>query len=147
MKEGGDISTYLMEASMLQNHLITLGETISDNQLINVVLNRLLRSYDMVIQGVSYLPNPTYEDVMERILTQTQRMAVRKQKLGQEAALVVQAQYQSPNSHSDRGYHNNGHFRGGRRDHGFSRPLYQHPQIWVPSIFLTSPDLLKKAPC
>jgi hypothetical protein len=71
MKEGSDVSTYLMEARTLRNHLVVLGETISDNQLINVVLNGLPCSYDMVVQGVSYLPNPTYEDDMGRILTET----------------------------------------------------------------------------
>jgi hypothetical protein len=49
LKEGGDVTTYLMEASNLRNHLVTLGETISDKQLINIVLNGLPRSYDMVV--------------------------------------------------------------------------------------------------
>jgi hypothetical protein len=49
LKEGGDVTTYLMEASNLRNHLVTLGETISDKQLINIVLNGLPRSYYMVV--------------------------------------------------------------------------------------------------
>jgi hypothetical protein len=49
LKEGGDVTTYLMEASNLRNHLVIFGETISDKQLINIVLNGLPRSYDMVV--------------------------------------------------------------------------------------------------
>ena len=35
MKDGEEVSTYLMEASNLRNHLTALGETISDNQISN----------------------------------------------------------------------------------------------------------------
>ena len=49
LREGGDVTTYLMEASNLRNHLSALGETILDKQLISIVLNGLPRSYDMVI--------------------------------------------------------------------------------------------------
>jgi hypothetical protein len=82
--------TYLMEASNLQNHLNALGETVSDKQLISIVLNGLPRSYDMVIQGISYMTNPIFEDVMGKILIENQRMTIRDQKLGQEEALAVQ---------------------------------------------------------
>ena len=76
MKEGIDMSTYLMEANTLQNHFVALGKNISDNQLINVMLNGLPWTYDMVVQGISYLLNPTYKDVMGRILTETQCMSI-----------------------------------------------------------------------
>ena len=69
MKEGEDISAYLMEGSNLRNHLTALGETILDKQLLNVVLNRLLQSYKMIIQSISYMTNLTFEDVMGKILT------------------------------------------------------------------------------
>ena len=54
LKEGGDITAYLMEASNLCNHLNALGETIVDHELIDIVLNGLPCSFDMVIQGISY---------------------------------------------------------------------------------------------
>jgi hypothetical protein len=90
LKEGGDVTTYLMEASNLRNHLSALGETISDKQLISIVLNGLPRSYDMVIQGISYMTNPIFEDVMGTILMEHQQMTIRDQKMGQDEALAVQ---------------------------------------------------------
>jgi hypothetical protein len=89
LKEGGDVTTYLMEASNLRNHLSALEENIADWQLINIVLNGLPRSFDMVVQGISYMTNPTFEDVMEEILMENQRMAIRDHKYGQEEALAV----------------------------------------------------------
>lgn len=49
LAEGGDVTTYLMEASNLRNHLCALGEVISDRQLVNIVLNGLPRSFNMVV--------------------------------------------------------------------------------------------------
>jgi hypothetical protein len=112
LKEGGDVTTYLMEGSNLRNHLMTLGETISDKQLINIVLNGLPRSYDMVVQGISYFQNPTYEDVMGKILTKAQRLSAREQKLGQDEALTVQGSYHF------------GQTRGSKRGRGFVRPNF-----------------------
>ena len=89
LKEGGDVTTYLMEASNLRNHLSALGETILDRQLVNIVLNGLARSFDMVIQGISYMTNPTFEDVMGKILMESQRMTIRDNKIGQEEACTI----------------------------------------------------------
>lgn len=49
MKERGDISTYFMEVMDIKNHLNAFGKTIIDKTLINIVLNGLLQSYEMVI--------------------------------------------------------------------------------------------------
>ena len=76
LKEGGDMITYLMEASNLRNHLSTLRETISDRQLINIILNGLPRSFDMVVQRISYMTNPTFEDIMGKILMESQLMTI-----------------------------------------------------------------------
>ena len=110
LKEGGDVTTYLMEANNLRNHLSALGETISDRQLVNIVLNSLPRSFNMVVQGISYMTNPTFEDVMGKILIETQRMTMRNNKIGQEEALAVQfcpphhPFYQAPHLHRGRGF-------------------------------------------
>ena len=77
MKEGEDVSFYLMESSNLWNHLIALEESISNNELINIILNKLLYSYEMIIQGIFYMTNPTFKDVIGKILTKTQRMSLR----------------------------------------------------------------------
>jgi hypothetical protein len=83
-KDGGDISAYLTEANDLRNHLHTLGETISDKQLNNIVLNELPSSYEMVIQGIAYMQDPSFEDVMDKLLTETHRLALRQQNLGKK---------------------------------------------------------------
>ena len=49
MKEGHNVSSYLVEASNLRNHLIALEKSVLDKQLINIVLNALLCSYEMII--------------------------------------------------------------------------------------------------
>ena len=39
MKEGFDVFTYLMEVNNLQDHLTPLRQTITDEQLTNIILN------------------------------------------------------------------------------------------------------------
>jgi hypothetical protein len=98
--------------------LSALGETISDRQL-NIVLNGLPRSFDMVIQGISYMTNPVFEDVMGKILMEHQRMAIRDQKIGQDEALAIQT---CPSFHRGRFTQHCGR--------GFARPTglyYSHP--------------------
>jgi hypothetical protein len=123
LKEGGDVTTYLIETSNLRNHLRTLGEEVSNKQLITIVLNGLPRSYDMIVQGTSYILNPTFEDVMEKILTETQCMEAWNLKHGQEEALSVQFR---PNFRGNPNY-----FRGGRQGRGYPRPF--GPQYFRPS--------------
>ena len=124
LSEGGDVTAYLMDASNLRNHLNALGETISDRQLVNIVLNGLPRSFDMVVQGISYMPNPTFEDVMGKILMESQRMSLRDNKHGQEEALAVQFRPQLrphyrmhlPHQHASTQF----------RNRGFARPSGLH---------------------
>ena len=42
------VKSPLMEANNLWNHLATIGESISNKQLVNIVLNGLPCSYDMI---------------------------------------------------------------------------------------------------
>jgi hypothetical protein len=42
----------------------------------NIVLNSLLRTYEMVIQGILYMTNPSFEDVMEKIIAKTHRLVM-----------------------------------------------------------------------
>jgi hypothetical protein len=49
LKKGGNVTTYLMEASNLRNHLTALEEVVSDRQLVNIVLNGLPHLFDMII--------------------------------------------------------------------------------------------------
>jgi hypothetical protein len=92
MKEGGNVNAYLTEASKLRDRLQTLGEKVPDRTLNNIVLNGLPRTYEMVIHGISYMTNRSFEDVMGKIIIETHRLAVRKQKIGQEEALSLHTQ-------------------------------------------------------
>jgi hypothetical protein len=135
LKEGGDVTTYLMEASNLRNHLSALGETVSDKQLISIILNGLPRSYDMVIQGISYMTNPIFEDVMGKILMENQQMAIQDQKMGQGEALAVQFR---PNFFNRGGFVQATHARRGR---GFGRPTglyYANPPHQFPDSYCNS---------
>jgi hypothetical protein len=92
MREGEDINTYLTDAMDLRNQLKCYGEAIEDKTLINLVLNGLPHSYEMIIQGITYLTNPTFDIVMGKLLTETHRKNLRDQKRGQDEALSVQYQ-------------------------------------------------------
>lgn len=45
MKEGGDISTYLIEAVDIKNQLNAFSETIANKMLINIILKMMRQSY------------------------------------------------------------------------------------------------------
>jgi hypothetical protein len=139
MKEGGDVSTYLTEASELRDRLRTLGEEVSDMTLNSIVLNGLPRTYEMVIQGISFMTNPSFEDVMGKILTETHRLALRDQKLGQDEALSAHSQ--RPFFRGGGMYHrgNFGNF-GGCRGRGYFRaPTSNFSPQHLRSHFSTTP--------
>ena len=92
MREGEDINIYLTNTVDLRNQLKCYGEVIEDKTSINLVLNGLPQSYEMIIQGITYLTNPTFDIVMEKLLTETHRKNLRDQKRGQDEALSVQYQ-------------------------------------------------------
>ena len=68
MKDGEDVSSYLMDARNLCNHLTTLRKMVSDEQLMNVILKGLLVSFKMIIQSISYMTTPTFKDIMGKFL-------------------------------------------------------------------------------
>jgi hypothetical protein len=72
--------------------------------MISIILNGLPRSYKMVIQGASLISNPSFEDIMGKILTESHRLAMREHKLGPEEALSIQNQ-RSPNSQLHTSFH------------------------------------------
>lgn len=70
----------------------------------------------MVVQGISYMTNPTYEDVMSKVLTENQRMAIWDWNSRQEEALLIYIRPQTPN------YFGGYQFKDRRRGYGYSRP-------------------------
>lgn len=59
---------------------------------------------------------------MGKILTKTQHIAIREQKLEEEAALTIQGHSQISNAYRD--YHGNAQFRRHSRSRESSRPMY-----------------------
>lgn len=81
MKEENDINTYLIEAMDMKNYVKAFDEEIANKTLINTLVNRLLWSYKMVIQGITYMIQPTFEDIKYKLLIKTHCMAIKEQKL------------------------------------------------------------------
>lgn len=44
----------------------------------------------MVLQDITYMINPTFEEVMDKLVIETHCMAIQEQKRGQEEAFFVQ---------------------------------------------------------
>ena len=61
LHEGEDINAYLIEAMDLRNQLKGFGETVADKTLINLVVNGLPSNYEVIIQGMNYLVNPSFD--------------------------------------------------------------------------------------
>ena len=80
LKERRDVLTYPMEASNLHEYLTTLGEMISDKEFINIVLNGLPKSFKMIIEGITYLSYPTFDNIMSKILVENERITIQNQK-------------------------------------------------------------------
>lgn len=55
MKKRRNISTYLINVMNVQNQLRAFKEIINDKTLVNILLNDLSKSYEIVIQGIILL--------------------------------------------------------------------------------------------
>ena len=89
MREGEDINTYLTTTMDLRNQLRCYGESMEDRTLINLVLNGLPQSYKMIIQGITYLLDPKFEVVMEKLLTKLHCKSLHEQKRGHDVVLAI----------------------------------------------------------
>ena len=92
MKEGNDVSAYLTEANDIKDRLQSLGKETPNKTMISIILNGLPKSNKMVIQGASLIFNPSFEDIIDKILTKNHRLAMREHKLGPEDTLSIQKQ-------------------------------------------------------
>lgn len=77
-KERSNINIYLIEAIDVKNHLKVFGKDMVNKTFRNIFLNELPQSYKIVIQSITYIIQPIFEDV-----TKIYYIVVRKQKLGQ----------------------------------------------------------------
>jgi hypothetical protein len=125
MKERSDVATYLNKASDLRDRLKSLRDDIPDKTLNNIVLNGLPRSYEMTIQGITYITNPSFEEVMGKILTKSHRLAAREHRIGSEEALYTQTTVQqgtfTPRPWKPNQFRGNQYHRRGRRGRAYSQ--------------------------
>lgn len=78
MKERRDISTYLKEVMDMKNKLKAFGEIIANKIFINIIVKGMLQSYKMMIQGITYINQSTFEDVIDKFLTKIHQMTIRE---------------------------------------------------------------------
>lgn len=69
MREGRNFNPYFIDAMIMQNQLYAFEEISIDKILINIMLNGLQKSYEMVIQDMTYLTNQSFKAVMKNLLT------------------------------------------------------------------------------
>lgn len=81
-----------MEAIDRKNKQKAFKKIIVNKTLIDIILNGLQQNYKMVIQGITYMNQPSFEDVMNQFLTKIHQMAIKEEKLGQEEVIAVRLQ-------------------------------------------------------
>ena len=99
MRKGEDINNYLTTAMDLRNELRGYGEEMTDKTLINLVLNGLPSSYDVVMQGITYLDNPKFEVVMGKLIAESHRKALRAEAHSEALAIQYSGQRGAPAWH------------------------------------------------
>ena len=135
MHEGGSIEDYIKKARELKNRLGSMGEKLSDQNVNQIVLNGLPRSYESTIQTLTHLnATMTFEKLGTTLMSESHRREHRNQQLGDDEALATThnrqtTQPQSQPKHQGRGrgwmqpYHGRGYL--GR---GFYRPPSYAPR-------------------
>jgi hypothetical protein len=119
LTEGGSIEDYIKKARGTKNRLVSMGKTIGDKSLTQLLLNGLPRSYESTIQTLMHINVPmTFEQVAASLLSESHRREQRSAQLGEEEALsatIGRGRGASP-YFSNRGAHIRGRspFRGFR---------------------------------
>jgi hypothetical protein len=90
LSEGGLVEEYIKRARELKNRQATMGETVSDKSLIQLVLNGLPRSYESTIQTLTHQSVAlTFDQISASLLTEAHRREHRAIQLGDEEALAA----------------------------------------------------------
>lgn len=75
--EGESFTEYIKKAKELKNKLLFMGETILDKTIASILLNRMPRSYERVIQGIAALDElPSFEKMTSKLLIKGHRQAL-----------------------------------------------------------------------
>ena len=90
MNEGDSIEDYVKKARELKNRLHSMGERITDQNVNQMVMNGLPRSFESIIQTLIHLdPSMTFEKLSASLLSDSHRRKHRNQLLGDKEALAV----------------------------------------------------------
>ena len=74
LNEGGNIEEYVRKARELRNRLSSMEERVSDQNVNQIVLNGLPRSYESTIQTLTHLDtNTTFEKLSASLLSESHR--------------------------------------------------------------------------
>ena len=112
LSEGGSIEDYIKKTREIRNRLTSMGETISDKTMIQIVLNGLPRSYESTIQTLTHLNvDRSFEQVSSSLLTESHRRKHRAHQLGNDEALAA-------TFHHKASLHRNIYYQRGRGGRG-----------------------------
>ena len=90
MNEGDSIEDYVKKARELKNRLHNMGERITDRNVNQMVMNKLPRSFESIIQTLTHLdPSMTFEKLSASLLSELHRRKHCNQLLRDEEALAV----------------------------------------------------------
>jgi hypothetical protein len=83
--EGGSVEDYVKKARELKNRLASMGETVTDRNLIQLVLNGLPQSFESTIQTLTHQTVPlSFEQVASSLTTEGHRCENQSIQLGDE---------------------------------------------------------------
>ena len=140
LSDGGSIEDYIKKARELKNQLASMGETISDRALAQLVLNRLPRSFESAIQTL------TFDQISSSLISKSHRHIKRATQIREEDALSASTQHQQ--LHYSSQYQGQGWpgFRG-RFPGRFSSPGgYQPPGQFSSPVRFPSPGRFSNRP-
>ena len=95
LSKGGSIEDYIKKARELKNRLASIGETISDRALTQLVLNGLSRSFESTIQMLTHQTAMlTFDQISSSLTSESHRCIQRATQIGEEDALSASTQQQ-----------------------------------------------------
>jgi transposase InsO family protein len=90
LAEGASAEEYITRAREIKNRLKSMGDTVTDNALVQILLNGLPRSYESTIQTITHQRDAlSFDEVVTSILVESVRHVQRNQQLGDEDALAA----------------------------------------------------------
>jgi hypothetical protein len=89
LMEGGSVEDYVKKSRELKNRLASMGKTVTNRNLTQLILNRLPRSFESTIQTLTHQTVPlTFEQIVSSLTIEGHRCENHSIQLGDEQALV-----------------------------------------------------------